>query len=108
MPRCCKSRQKILFTYYYLESPEQPGLLIDGANETLKHKTKKQKGGFPGAVKAPITPSLILPIVSWLWLLHWEMLLAGKGQEDLFLPLLALPLMVKVMELEKQGRDIIT
>ena len=44
--------------------------------------------GDCGAV-APMTASLIVPMV-------------------LFLPLLALPLMMKVKELEEQGRDIIT
>ena len=42
-------------------SLEKSGLLIDGATETVKHEIKKQKGGFIGAIMAPMTASLIAP-----------------------------------------------
>ena len=38
-------------------SLENSGLLIDGANETVKYETKTQEGGFLGAIIAPISAS---------------------------------------------------
>ena len=40
-------------------SLENSGLLIDGANETVKYETKTQEGGFLGAIIAPISASMI-------------------------------------------------
>ena len=92
-----------------VESLEKSVLLIDGANETLKHEIKKQEGEFIPAMMAimaasfiaPIASSLIQPIVSSL-----INSITGKRQEGGFLPFLALPLMIKVLEngVKREGR----
>ena len=38
---------------------EYLGLLINGANETVKHGMEKHKGGFLGALLAPLAASLV-------------------------------------------------
>ena len=88
-----------------VESQEKSGLLIDGVTETVKHEIKKQEGGFLGVMmapmaailKAPKASSLIQPVAS---------LLINASR---FLPLLALPLMMKVLgKAEGLEVDIIT
>ena len=39
-------------------------LLIDGVTETVTHERKKQKGGFLGALLAPLAASLVQPVIS--------------------------------------------
>ena len=51
-----------------VESLENSGLLNDGASKTVKHEIKRQEGGFHGAMMAPMTASLIAPMV--LLLIH--------------------------------------
>ena len=41
----------------------ESGLSTDSATETVKHETKKQEGGFLGAVLAPMAASLIANMV---------------------------------------------
>ena len=76
------------------------GLLIDGASETVKHKTKKQKGWFLSAIMAPVAASLIAPMASSLIQPIASSLtnsITGKGRKGEFLLLLALPLMMKLL-----------
>ena len=40
------------------------GVLIDGITETVKHEIKNQEGRFLGALLAPLTASLVQPIIS--------------------------------------------
>ena len=64
-----------------VESPEESGLLIDGATETVKQE-----------MMAPTAPSLIAPMASSLIQLMASLLInaiTAKGQQDKFLPLLA-------------------
>ena len=84
---------------------------VDGASETVKHKIKKQEGGFLPAMMgsmvassiAPMTSSLIQPLTSSLitTITGKGIRRAGKGQGG-FLPLLAARLLLKVY-LEKQS-----
>ena len=81
-----------------VKSLEDSGLLIDGDAETgahetknKKHKTKKQQGGFLGAMMAPMAASLMAPMASSLMQFVASSLIsaisgkgvmrAGKGQE---------------------------
>ena len=83
-----------------VESLEKSSPLIDAVTETVKHKIKKQGGGFLGAMveamaaslKGPMACSLIQPVASKL-----INAISGKGEEDRFLLLLALLLMTKVV-----------
>ena len=83
------------------ESLEKQGLLIDGAIETVKYEVKKkQESRFLGATMGPMAAWLIVPMASSLIEPVASSLInaiAGKGQEYGFLPLLALPLMKKVL-----------
>ena len=84
---------------------EDSGLSI-GATETVKLEIKKQ-GRFLGAVMGPMTASLIAPMASSLIkpvassvinaISGKGIMAAAKRQEGGFLPLLALPLMIKAM-----------
>ena len=47
-----------------IQSLDDSGVLILGVTETVKHKIKKQKGRFPGALLAPLTASLVQPVIS--------------------------------------------
>ena len=83
-----------------LESLEKLGLLIDGASETAKHEIIKQEGGSLSVMMAPIAASLIPPMTSSLIQPVASSLInsiTGKGQEGGFLPLLALPLTMKLL-----------
>ena len=40
------------------------GVLIDGIIEIVKDDIKKQKGGFLGALSAPLAASLVQPVIS--------------------------------------------
>ena len=89
--------------------------LINGASETIKHEVKKQEGRFFGAMVAPMVASLIQPVSSSLIqpvassliqpvasslikaIAGKGVMRAGKRQEGGFLPLLALPLMIKAI-----------
>ena len=75
-----------------VELLEKSCLLIDGMTETVKREIKNQLGVFLGAMIALMAASLIAPMVSSL-----INALTEKGQERGFLPLLALPLMIKVL-----------
>ena len=83
-----------------VESLEKSRLLIDGANETVKHEIKKQEGRFLPAMMAPMAASLIAPMVSSLIqpiAFSLINIITGKEQKGWFRPLLALPLMMKVL-----------
>ena len=89
--------------------------LINGASETIKHEVKKQESRFFGAMVAPMVASLIQPVSSSLIqpvafsliqpvasslikaIAGKGVMRAGKRQEGGFLPLLALPLMIKAI-----------
>ena len=47
-----------------IKSLEDSGVLIDGVTETVKHKIKKQEGGFLGALSASLVASLVQPVIS--------------------------------------------
>ena len=47
-----------------IKSLEDSGVLIDGVTETVKHETKKQEGGFLGALIAPLATQLVQPVIS--------------------------------------------
>ena len=74
-----------------VQSLEKSGLLNDGASKTVKHGVKQQEGRFLPAMMAFMTPSLINAIAGT------EIRRAGEGQKGGVLPLLALPLIVKVL-----------
>ena len=86
---------------------ENLGLLTDSVTETVKHEIKKQEGGFltammvpmAASLRAPMSSSLIQPIASLLIIAITgkEVMIAEKQQEGGFFPLLALPLMIKVI-----------
>ena len=44
-----------------IKSLENLGLWIDGVTETVKYETKKEEGGFLGALLAP---SVVKPVIS--------------------------------------------
>ena len=46
-----------------IKSLEDPGLLIDGFTETVKHEIKKQEGRFLRALLAPLAASLVQPVI---------------------------------------------
>ena len=92
-----------------VESLEKTGLLIDGATEAVRHEIKKQEGVFLGVPIASMAASLITYTVSSLTQpisSSFINAITGKGQEGRFLPLLALPLMIKVLGkgVKKAGR----
>ena len=88
--------------------PEDSGLLIDGATERVKHQIKKKEGGFLGAMMACMFASLIPTKFSSLTESVASSLInavsgngvmrVGKEKEGGFLPLLILPLMMKLLE----------
>ena len=101
------------------KSLENPGLLIEGATETVKHEGKIRNGLFDALIApmsasmiAVMTTSLIHPVVSSLInvISAKGVMKAGKKQEGVFLPLLVLLLMMKVLEKVQQGleKDITT
>ena len=47
-----------------IKSLEGSGVLIDRVTETVKDEIKKQEGGFLGALLAPLTTSLVQPVIS--------------------------------------------
>ena len=47
-----------------IKSLEDSGVLIDGVNEVVKHEIKKQEGKFLGALLAPLTASIVQPVIS--------------------------------------------
>ena len=47
-----------------IKSLEDSGALIDGVTETIKHEIKKQKGGFLGALLAPLGTSFVQSVIS--------------------------------------------
>ena len=93
-------------TIKIIKSLENSGLLIDDATETVKHEIK-QEGGFLDAMMAPMAASLKAPMASSLTkpvdsslinaITGKVVMKVGKGQEEGFLPLIALPLMMKVL-----------
>ena len=42
-----------------VKSPEEPGLLIKGASETMKNEAKEQKGEFLGMLLGTLAASLL-------------------------------------------------
>ena len=96
-----------------VESLERSGLLIHGATETVKREIKEQDSRFLGAMMAPMAASLIARKASSLVkpvassrinaISRKGVMRAGKGQEGGFLPLLALPLMIKAKYLWKRS-----
>ena len=46
-----------------IKSLEDSGVLIDGVTETVKHEIKNQEGGFLGALLAPLSFSIVEPVV---------------------------------------------
>ena len=97
-----------------VESLEKSDLLIDGATETVKNEIKKQEGGFLSAMMAPMAASLISPMASLLIQPATSSMInsingktamrARKGDEGGFLPLLALPLMIRSMSRKRVTR----
>ena len=47
-----------------IKSLEDSGALIDGVTETVKNETKKQEGGFLGALLPSLAASLVQPAIS--------------------------------------------
>ena len=47
-----------------IKSLEDSGALIDGVTETVKNETKKQEGGFLGALIPSLAASLVQPVIS--------------------------------------------
>ena len=47
-----------------IKSLEDSGVLIDGVTKTLKNEIKKTRGGFLGALLAPLAASLVQPVIS--------------------------------------------
>ena len=47
-----------------MKSLEDPGVLIDGVTETVKHEIKRQEGGFLEALLAALVASLVQPVIS--------------------------------------------
>ena len=47
-----------------MKSLEDLDILIDGVTETVKDETKKQEGRFLWALFAPLTASLVQPVIS--------------------------------------------
>ena len=47
-----------------IKSLEDSGVFIDGVTGTVKHEIKKQEGGFPVALLAPLAASLVQPVIS--------------------------------------------
>ena len=47
-----------------IKSLEDSNLFIDGITETVKHKIKKQEGGFLPALLALLAASLVQPVIS--------------------------------------------
>ena len=74
---------------------ERSGLLTDGATETVKNEKKNRADDL----LATIAASLIAPMASSLviTITGKRVIRAGKEQEGGILPLLALPLMMKVL-----------
>ena len=72
--------------------------------ETVKHEIKKQERGFLGAMMVPIAASLIPPMVSLAVAPSLMNAITGRGamragkiHKSEFLPLSALPLMMKAL-----------
>ena len=81
-------------------SLENSGLLIDGANETVKYETKTQEGGFVGAIITPISASMIASMDSSLIQPAASLFInamSGKGAIRVGKKLLALPMLMKVL-----------
>ena len=57
------SNEDINDTIKIIKSLEVFAVLIGGVTETVKHETKKQKGGFIGALLAPLAASSLLQTV---------------------------------------------
>ena len=51
------------YTVGIINSLEDSAVLI-GVNGTVKHETKKEEGNFLGVVLAPLTASLLEPVIS--------------------------------------------
>ena len=47
-----------------IKSIEDLGVLINGITATVKHDTKKQAGGFIGALLAPLAASMVQTVIS--------------------------------------------
>ena len=72
-----------------VESLEKSSLLINGARKTVKHKIKKQEGGFLPAIMGPTAASLIAPMAfSLIQPTPFSLInsISGKWQEGGFLP----------------------
>ena len=59
-------------------------MLIDGANETVQHETRKQKDRFLGALLAPLATSLIQLVLSSVVksISRGRVMRAGRGYMD--------------------------
>ena len=47
-----------------IKSVEDSDVLIDGVTKTIKHEIKKQEGRFLGALLAPLTTTIMQPVIS--------------------------------------------
>ena len=100
------------------ESLQKWNLFIDGVNYTLKHEIKNQESinlsammlPLAASMKTPIACSLIQPVTSSLInaITGRRVRKTGQGHEGGFLPLLALPLMMKVLGngVKREGKRI--
>ena len=47
-----------------IKSVEDSDVLTDGVTKTIKYEIKKQEGGFLGALLAPLTTTIMQPVIS--------------------------------------------
>ena len=48
----------------FIKQLKNSGVLIDGVTEKIKHEIKRQEDGFLRASLAPLTPSIVQPVIS--------------------------------------------
>ena len=71
------SNEDLNYIIQIIKLSEDLGVLIDAYTETVKRQKKKKKGGFLGALLAPLATSIVQPVISSL-----SKGLNGKGYID--------------------------